>query len=627
MNKFYNQYYEKYWNHRVKEKKLYKDLPTRTKVVHKHLSKAPGLKVLDIGTGDGSLGKVLKPYSDIDLDGVDVSKTAAQIASQYYKNIYVGDITDQEFSKSFENDVYDAVVSLEVIEHLIDPYELLTVVKRVLKAGGVFFVSTPNIAWWKYRLDLLKGIFIDEDPCYGDLDHLHFFTLDSLVKAIEQTGLVVEEKDGVFVLPWYLGRLPHNIQRFFGKRWPNLFSYQTVLKVRKPLPEKKMFHFVPDYLHPSESWIHNQVKSQKQFPPVVISKNKMNETEFGWPNHYQYPLLYEDFVESDPMPNIFRSILVLLQKYRDTFTKHEINYYLDRAKKLGPKLIHAHYGPSGYKMIALKKQLQIPLVVSFYGSDIYKLPKDKPEWRAKYQELFKQADALIVKGPQMSKKLQEFGCQKEKIYYIDHGIDLSKIPYKAPKKTRKVKLLVASRLEPVKGIEYILKAFKQIAKEFSKTSLTIIGSGSQEKELKKLSKELKLKNVTFLPFMPHEQLLKEVSNYHIFLHPSISANHSIEGNPTSLIERIAAGLPAIATAHGDIPEVVKDGRNGYLVEERNTQQLVEKINFLIENQQLWSKFSEHGRKIVENNFDLTKQTSKREKLYAKLIDDYENTST
>ena len=111
-----------------------------------------------------------------------------------------------------------------------------------------------------------------------------------------------------------------------------------------------------------------------------------------------------------------------------------------------------------------------------------------------------------------------------------------------------------------------------------------------------------------------------MKNSHIFILPSItSANGDKEGIPNVLKEAQATGMPVISTYHAGIPELVLNGRSGYLVKERDTNGLSERLIHLIENPDLWFEFGKIGRKHVEEQFNLHKQIMKLEKIYKEMI--------
>jgi len=383
----------------------------------------------------------------------------------------------------------------------------------------------------------------------------------------------------------------------------------------KPYPT--VAHLVLDYLHLSESWIYHQIISQQKFASFVLARNRFHSDLYPHPQVYVYPKLFE-VLPSNKLFLPFKKTLSLAQRVLD-LTSHQQNYFLNQLTTLKPCLIHAHYGPTGFLALPLATRLNLPLVVSFYGSDVYALTQQKL-WRNRYHELFSKVTLILSKGPTMTEKLIDLGCPSQKVVTLDHGINLATIPFTVRPSTTQPRILIASRLEPIKGIDFALKSFQLAQQKVPHLSLSIVGSGSQAQKLIQLAKKLKLKNYHFYPFMSQPKLIKFAQKHHLFLHPSLTQPGGIvEGNPTSIIERAASGMPVIATKHGDISLMVKHAKTGLLVKENDLQGLAQAIVTLATHQSLWPKFAQAGRQLAETSFDTIKQTAKREQLYQSLL--------
>ena len=343
-----------------------------------------------------------------------------------------------------------------------------------------------------------------------------------------------------------------------------------------------------------------------------------NLDQFPYPALGKYPLLTDNLG-----PSLFRKTAALAQTLKDCWLGTENKYYRRLITASGARLIHTHYGPTGWEAIGLKRQTHLPLVVSFYGGDAYWLPTNFPIWRRRYLDLWRAADAIIVKGPKMKQRLVELGCPQSKIRIIDHGVNLAKIPFRPRRRQpgEPVRLLSACTLVDYKGVSHTVQAVALVRLALPQLHLTIFGSGPQEKQIKKLINELKLDQVVSLkPFLAWGKLIKACGRYQLFIHPSYTTpDNKQEGVPTSLIERAASGMPVIATRHADIPEIVKNGINGYLVPENDVQALAGKLITLVNQPERWRKFGQNGRKLVVKSFDAVKQTAVREQLYASLI--------
>ena len=81
----------------------------------------------------------------------------------------------------------------------------------------------------------------------------------------------------------------------------------------------------------------------------------------------------------------------------------------------------------------------------------------------------------------------------------------------------------------------------------------------------------------------------------------------------------ASGMPILSTRHCDIPEVVVDGKSGFLVNERDIDNLTKKLEFLILNPKKWRAMGEYGRRHIETEYDIKKQVNKLEEIYDRFI--------
>ncbi len=377
-------------------------------------------------------------------------------------------------------------------------------------------------------------------------------------------------------------------------------------------------HLIRDYLNPSENWIHSQITTQTRTIPIVLAKNTRNLDQFPASIH-KYSLLsdYSFFIP-------IRKFLALIERLRNFGDAQELAFYIRVLRSTKASLIHAHYGTTGYLAIPLKLATKLPLVVSFYGSDINSLPYVQPLWRLRYKQLFQSADAIIVKGPAMKAKIVDLGCPAKKVHLIDAGIIVDQIAYKPRRPTKSPRLLIASRLVAFKGIAYAIQALKKVRQSYPQVTLAIIGTGPEAPSLKQLAKKLRLvRKITFVPFLPLTAMIHESYKYHLFLQPSVTTSkQEQEGIPTSLIQHMATGMPAVATNHSDIPEVVQNNHTGLLVPEKDPTALSQAIIQLIKQPKLWCLFSDNGRQLIKKKFNATIQTKKRELLYTKIINQH-----
>lgn len=237
MDKRVRNFYDKYWDFRISVNKLYtNETPKRLIAACSMIKKdeSPG-RLLDVGCGEGTLGKILRQKfrSDIYLVGIDISRKAVELATPYYDETHCLDIEDSNLESLYGENTFNYVVCLEVLEHVFYPAQLLERIRAVTKEHGAIISSFPNFAFYKYRIKALKGQFPEEQHFYSDVEHLHYFTVPSFIKLLSETGLEPVEIDGEFAAPFFARFLPQAIMMPIMKRYPNFFGVQLVIKAAK----------------------------------------------------------------------------------------------------------------------------------------------------------------------------------------------------------------------------------------------------------------------------------------------------------------------------------------------------------------------------------------------------------
>ncbi len=160
-------------------------------------------------------------------------------------------------------------------------------------------------------------------------------------------------------------------------------------------------------------------------------------------------------------------------------------------------------------------------------------------------------------------------------------------------------VFTAGRLERRKGSYDILDIVPIVLKEMPGVKFYLAGDGDVEK-IRELCKKRGIeKNVMLLGWINKDRLLAELKNASIFLLPSYN-----EGLPVAILEAMALGLPVISTRVGGIPELVEEGRNGFLVNPGQKQELAARIVGLLRNRELRREMSENNIKKIDSMFSL-----------------------
>ena len=243
-------------------------------------------------------------------------------------------------------------------------------------------------------------------------------------------------------------------------------------------------------------------------------------------------------------------------------------------------IVHAHWLiPQGIIQSIFRK----PYILTCHGGDIKAL--NTPLVKSMKRHALNKA----LKTTFVSKDLMEFAnnqlctnvAMKEKSYVIPMGVDTTKFdPAKRidgffTQNDMKTVLFVG-RFAEKKGISYLIKAMKNVP-----AHLVLVGTGPLEDQLRKEAAQSNI-SCEFMGARSHEELPTIYASADILCVPSVTAkNGDTEGMPTVIAEGMASGLPIVATRHGGIPAIVRNGENGYLVPEKNSDELAEKLSKIL----------------------------------------------
>tara|TARA_B100001765_G_C19484798_1_gene330716 strand:+ start:522 stop:1265 length:744 start_codon:yes stop_codon:yes gene_type:complete len=142
--------------------------------------------LLDIGCGTGLNANFLKEKG-YEIYGIDVSQIAID---KFNKKGFKGKIMDISQTLKFEENFFDVVFASEVIEHVSYTEGFLKEVKRILKPGGILYLSTPNSSFWPYRVLSLLGFTLSQAQHKG---HVRFFNKKSLLQTFKDNQFQIEK--------------------------------------------------------------------------------------------------------------------------------------------------------------------------------------------------------------------------------------------------------------------------------------------------------------------------------------------------------------------------------------------------------------------------------------------------
>ncbi len=272
-----------------------------------------------------------------------------------------------------------------------------------------------------------------------------------------------------------------------------------------------------------------------------------------------------------------------------------INTLLKRIEmKKQVDLIHAHGSlPDDFGGYLLSKWMNKPLVVTVHGQSVYALV-NFPR-RFKYSRIaLENANALIAVSSKVEERIRKFTDRRSNIHIVYNGyVDRSNIDIKS--RNGIINILFSGELIERKGCKNLLLAFDKLLKKYDSIQLTIAGAGDELKLLKNIAKNLSIENkVHFEGAVPHSKMLELMNSCDIFVLPSWD-----EAFGVVYLEAMSFKKPVIGSIGEGISDIITDGENGLLVNPKDVENLVQKLESLISSESLRKRIGENGYESIK----------------------------
>jgi glycosyltransferase involved in cell wall biosynthesis len=162
----------------------------------------------------------------------------------------------------------------------------------------------------------------------------------------------------------------------------------------------------------------------------------------------------------------------------------------------------------------------------------------------------------------------------------------------------------------------LIRAFAEALKVMPQIYLVITGDGKLKNYLMELTEKLEVKQkVIFTGF--YENLSEIYSAFDIYAHTSVEGGGELF--PISIINALAQGLPVIATDIGDVGSMITNGKNGYLVKDKDVSAVKEKIIKLAEDKETAVEFGQNSRKLFESKYTIDNMTASVYTVYKAVV--------
>jgi len=188
-------------------------------------------KIIDIGCGNGAFAEVLKNKTGAEVWGIEYMDKEASFAKEKLYKVFSGRCED--YIDELPNNYFDVIYFNDVLEHLVDPFDVLDRIKYKLSDNGLVISSIPNLRSYDTFMKLLfkKDFKYDEDGIL-DKTHLRFFTKKSIRRIYEDLGYTIVTHEGINKTK-SIRPILFNIPMLFTQMDMRNLQYATVAKFNR----------------------------------------------------------------------------------------------------------------------------------------------------------------------------------------------------------------------------------------------------------------------------------------------------------------------------------------------------------------------------------------------------------
>jgi glycosyltransferase involved in cell wall biosynthesis len=289
-------------------------------------------------------------------------------------------------------------------------------------------------------------------------------------------------------------------------------------------------------------------------------------------------------------------------------------------------VVHAHQVfPTGFAAMRVARRLEVPLVVTAHGSDIHTNPHRSRAIMDFTRRVLDGSDLIVTVSQALAREVDSLAGSDRGSRVVYSGVDpggFSDAPQRQAARSARglpgagVAVCTLCRLDAAKGVFELLEAFAALHSRLPDLWLLYIGDGPDREALERRVRDLELSNAVFFSgSVAHPEVPAWLAAADIFALPS----HK-EGVPVSLLEAMAAGLPAVATDVGGIGEVLEDGRTGYVVPLKDPQALHDELERLVSDGASRDRMGAAARETVSKKFLWDHNASAMLELYEEVLE-------
>jgi glycosyltransferase involved in cell wall biosynthesis len=345
--------------------------------------------------------------------------------------------------------------------------------------------------------------------------------------------------------------------------------------------------FSTRFLPYSETFVYDELLAHQRYAVDVFCARRAHADRFPFPRVFTGGLLYE------------------LTRLAPQFDRRfESNRYA---------LIHAHFGTGAVYALPFARRHRLPLVVTFHGFDVPLLASGERlyPWVWPYALLgpavLRQMALGLCASTELYELLRELGVEKQRLRVHHIGIDVDRFEprVRAADPGAEPLVVMVGRFVPKKGLVYGVRAFAEVRRRSGRGRLAIAGDGPLRAALEAAAREEAVgEHVQFLGSLRHGEIASLLSTADVLMAPSVTAiDGDRESGTIAVKEACAAGVVPVVTWHGGLPEIVDDGRTGFIVPERNVAALAARLEQLLADPALRQRMGAAAREKMLAEYD------------------------
>lgn len=293
------------------------------------------------------------------------------------------------------------------------------------------------------------------------------------------------------------------------------------------------------------------------------------------------------------------------------FSFHKLLFYLSFYFRFGKVLRkdiiyitpgQSFFGVAKYSLfIILAKLFGKEIIMHIHGNHLGNEYHSLTGFKKKFfKYLVSKTDKGIVLSESLKGNMTPF-ISEEKIFVLYNFAEDYLIQKENPTEVTEMRIIYLSNLMEEKGVFYLLQALGELERNNIPYRAKIAGAIDAENKDKAESMLASLSNTEYLGIVRGDQKTEFLAWGNTFVLPTF---YQMEGQPISILEAMATGNTIITTKHAGIPDIIKEGTNGYFVEKQEVESLYKKLSFLSANPEEILRLSINNRKEFQQKYTL-----------------------